>query len=80
MRLHGIDTPETGQPFGNAAKQRASELVFGQVVRVGLAWWYRQYAPRDTELELDVPVLWICCENGCSMQPDACARKVRETL
>lgn len=34
VRLHGIDTPETGQPFGSAAKQRASELVFGKVVRV----------------------------------------------
>lgn len=80
VRLHGIDTPERGQPFGTRAKQRVSDLVFWKVVRVevtdtdrygrtvgrvhiaggvlnemlvreGLAWWYRQYAPRDGELE-----------------------------
>lgn len=34
VRLHGVDTPETGQPFGMRAKQRASELVFGKVVHV----------------------------------------------
>jgi endonuclease YncB( thermonuclease family) len=34
VRLHGIDAPETGQPFGSRAKQAASELAFGQVVRI----------------------------------------------
>jgi micrococcal nuclease len=34
IRLHGIDTPETGQPFGTSAKQFASKAVFGQQARV----------------------------------------------
>lgn len=28
IRLHGIDCPESGQPFGNAAKQFTAQLVF----------------------------------------------------
>jgi endonuclease YncB( thermonuclease family) len=80
VRLHGIDAPEMGQPFGRAAKQAASRYAFGRVARVritdvdrygravgrvtvaggslnqmlvrdGLAWWYRRYAPRDGRLE-----------------------------
>ncbi len=82
IRLHGIDCPEFNQPFGTKAKQFASDMVFGKVVRVecrstgtdkygrllgnvvradgkilnhellraGLAWWYRQYAPKDKDL------------------------------
>ena len=34
IRLHGIDAPEKRQPFGQRAKQYASSLVFGKVVRV----------------------------------------------
>lgn len=34
VRLYGIDCPESRQAFGNRAKQAASELVFGRVVRV----------------------------------------------
>ena len=34
IRLAGIDAPEKKQPFGNASKQRMSELVFGKEVRV----------------------------------------------
>lgn len=34
VRLSGIDAPENKQPFGNASKQRMSELVFGKEVRV----------------------------------------------
>ena len=30
IRLKGIDAPEKGQPFGQAAKRRLSELVFNQ--------------------------------------------------
>jgi len=80
VRLHGIDAPEIGQPFGRASKQAASRYAFGTVARVritdvdrygrlvgevnvaggelnemlvrdGLAWWYRRYAPRDGRLE-----------------------------
>ena len=32
IRLHGIDCPEGGQPFGTKAKQFTSELAFGQTV------------------------------------------------
>jgi len=30
VRLHGIDTPESGQPFGTRAKQFTSTQVFGE--------------------------------------------------
>lgn len=34
IRLVGIDAPEKAQPFGNVAKQRMADLVFGKAVRV----------------------------------------------
>lgn len=34
IRLHGIDCPEKGQPYGNRAKHAASALVFGKEVTV----------------------------------------------
>lgn len=34
IRLSGIDAPERKQPFGNAAKQRTADMVFGKEVRV----------------------------------------------
>lgn len=34
VRLWGIDAPESGQPYGRAAKKLASELCFGQTVTV----------------------------------------------
>jgi micrococcal nuclease len=34
IRLHGIDTPEKGQPFGNNAKQFTSSLIFNKQVKV----------------------------------------------
>src|SRR4051794_13283849 len=34
IRLHGIDSPESGQDFGNRAKQAASDLAFGKVVTI----------------------------------------------
>jgi endonuclease YncB( thermonuclease family) len=34
IRLVGIDAPEKAQAFGNAAKQRMSDMVFGKEVRV----------------------------------------------
>lgn len=81
VRLHGIDCPESHQPFGTRAKQFTGDLAFGKVVTVhvrdvdrygrlvggvtlpdgrnlnqeivrnGYAWWYRQYARGDRELE-----------------------------
>jgi endonuclease YncB( thermonuclease family) len=34
IRLHGIDAPEAGQPFGSRAKQAASSLAFGKAVTI----------------------------------------------
>jgi endonuclease YncB( thermonuclease family) len=34
IRLHAIDTPEMEQPYGRAAKQGLSDLVFGKAVQV----------------------------------------------
>lgn len=34
IRFQGIDAPESGQPFGQAAKQNLSNLVFGKTVKV----------------------------------------------
>ena len=34
IRLHGIDSPESGQAFGAKAKAFTSDLVFGEVVTV----------------------------------------------
>ena len=34
VRLEGIDAPESGQAFGQRAKQAASELAFGKNVRI----------------------------------------------
>lgn len=34
VRFHGIDTPETGQPFGTKAKQFTSAKTFGKTVTV----------------------------------------------
>lgn len=80
IRLHGIDCPETGQPFASVAKQFTSDKCFGQEVTIeitdvdrygrtvgnvilpdgktlnhelvknGLAWWYKQYASGDRKL------------------------------
>ena len=82
IRLHGVDCPELGQPFGQRARQRTGDLAMGKTVTVrpvendrfgrvvaeillpggaslnrklveeGLAWWFRQYAPRNVELRL----------------------------
>ena len=34
VRFYGIDAPEMGQPHGNAAKQRLSELIYDKFVEV----------------------------------------------
>jgi endonuclease YncB( thermonuclease family) len=80
IRLHGVDTPESAQPYGQEATQKAQQYIGGKSVRVsvegigrygravarievqggdlgamlirdGLAWWYRQYAPGASEYE-----------------------------
>lgn len=37
IRLAEIDAPEKSQPFGEAAKKKLSELVFGKIVKVDYA-------------------------------------------
>lgn len=34
VRLHAIDTPERGQPYGNVAKDALSRIVFGRAVEI----------------------------------------------
>lgn len=34
IRLHGIDAPEKGQPYGNKAKEYLSGLIFDKTVKV----------------------------------------------
>tara|TARA_E500000305_G_scaffold111856_1_gene128347 strand:+ start:6574 stop:7314 length:741 start_codon:yes stop_codon:yes gene_type:complete len=34
IRLHGIDTPERGQPYGNAAREALESFVAGQRIKV----------------------------------------------
>jgi micrococcal nuclease len=86
VRLNGIDSPESRQPFGTKAKEFTAALAIGKIVTVsekgkdrygrvigdvtlpdgkslnrelvkaGMAWWYRKYAPSDwllRELEAD---------------------------
>ena len=76
VRLYGIETPESSQPFYKEARQFTEKLALGQhvtvnvgmvnlpdgsilnleLVRNGLAWWSRKYAPEDStiaDLELE---------------------------
>ena len=79
VRFDGIDAPERSQDFGQRAKQKLSDLIYGKQVKViisdtdkygrsvgtvyvgstntnlemvksGLAWHYKQYAPNNIEL------------------------------
>lgn len=41
IRLHGIDAPESGQPFGSRSKEALSKLIYGKEVTVrktGTSW------------------------------------------
>ena len=78
VRLHGVDAPESAQPYGPEAKQKVRQWIGERQVRVsvveigrygravaritiqggdlggmliqeGLGWWYREYAPYETE-------------------------------
>ena len=80
VRLFGIDSPESDQPYGRAAQSALSGLVLGknvsvierdvdqygrvvgtvmvgerdvnlEQVRSGFAWWYRDFAANDLQLE-----------------------------
>lgn len=81
VRLHGIDSPESGQAYGAEAAQFARRRTLGRrvtvevtdrdrygrlvgvvvlpdggslnerLVALGLAWWYREYAPDDGRLQ-----------------------------
>lgn len=48
IRVH--DTDRYGRPVGEVVLPDGRSLN-RELVRAGLAWWYRQYAPRDAELE-----------------------------
>jgi endonuclease YncB( thermonuclease family) len=39
VRLAGIDAPEIGQPYGDAARRRLADLVLGQTVNV---FWHKR--------------------------------------
>lgn len=34
VRLHGIDAPERAQDFGNVARQKLADMVFGKAVKI----------------------------------------------
>lgn len=80
IRLHGIDTPERGQPHYRQAKNALADMIAGETVGIGVvdtdrygrtvgviyfggqninvalvrdghAWWYRQYAQYDRQLQ-----------------------------
>ena len=36
IRLHGIDAPENGQPYGNKAKEYLSDLIAGKTVTINI--------------------------------------------
>lgn len=79
VRLHGVDAPESRQPYGTKARQFTAAFAFGKAAKVdvkdtdrygrtvgdvsvaskslnqalvkqGMAWWYRRYAPNDRVL------------------------------
>jgi len=48
VRLTGIDAPELGQPFGQAAKRHLSGLAFGKTVEIeagGKDRWAARWGP-----------------------------------
>jgi endonuclease YncB( thermonuclease family) len=67
IRLAGIDAPEKAQAFGNVAKQRMSDMVFGREVRVD--------ARKKDKYGRTVGRVWVasaeCQESDCPKTLDA---------
>ena len=42
IRLHGIDAPEMGQPYGSTARKGLSDRVYGKSVLVARIWFGEQ--------------------------------------
>ncbi len=64
IRLAEIDTPESGQPYGNRAKQALSQLVFGKDVRVEVQTTDRYGRTVGRPYVGDVDVCADLVENG----------------
>ena len=52
VRLHGIDAPELGQPFGQASKRALSGLVFGKQVTLHTTGTDRSQCPRSITVRM----------------------------
>jgi endonuclease YncB( thermonuclease family) len=61
VRLHGIDAPELGQPFGQASKRALSDLVFGKTVTLHTTGTdrYKRTLARVTVDDIEVDALMI---------------------
>ena len=64
IRLAEIDTPESGQPYGNRAKDALAELVFGKDVRVDVQTIDRYGRTVGRPYVRDVDVCAELVENG----------------
>lgn len=67
IRLSGIDAPEKSQAFGNVAKERMSNMVFGKEVRID--------ARKQDKYRRTVGRVWVasaeCRESDCPKTLDA---------
>jgi endonuclease YncB( thermonuclease family) len=61
VRLHGIDAPELGQPFGQASKRALSDLVFGKQVTLHITGTdrYKRTLARVTVDDIEVDAQMI---------------------
>jgi len=61
VRLHGIDAPELGQPYGQASKRALSDLVFGKHVTLHTTGTdrYKRTLARVTAGDIEVDALMI---------------------
>jgi endonuclease YncB( thermonuclease family) len=79
VRLLGIDAPEEGQAFGNAAKKQLSERVFGKTVKVV---WEKEDKYGWTLGDVYLDEHWVNrehveagCHRGDSVEPTKAARR-----